>query len=107
MLVWTVLATLFTTVDPSVRGTAQGIFSVLTAVGNVAPLLIGSMAGGSMGDYYLGDVILFAVGGFYAISGVIFVKVAMNEDENLKVEREKLQNDALAVVGIDEGVTEI
>ena len=96
------LATLFTTVDPEVRGTAQGIFSVLTAVGNVAPLLIGSLAGGSAADYNLGDVMLFIIGGLYAISGIIFVKIAMVDDKNL--ERERLQKESHTLIYEDESV---
>ena len=94
------LATLFTTVDPEVRGTAQGIFSVLTAVGNVAPLLIGSLAGGSAADYNLGDVMLFIIGGLYAISGIIFVKIAMVDDKNL----ERLQKESHTLIYEDESV---
>lgn len=38
-----VLASLYKAVPKEVQGTAQGLFTVLTAVGNLMPVLIGSM----------------------------------------------------------------
>ena len=37
------LATLFNIVPANRRGTAQGLFSILTAAGNVAPVIIGKI----------------------------------------------------------------
>ena len=62
------------------RGTAQGIFSVLTAIGNFAPILIGALVGGSLGNFEVGDVLMYIVSGAYLASGLLFCKVALLED---------------------------
>ena len=45
------LAALYKVVPSSTRGTTQGILSMLTAVGNLAPILVGALVGGSLGTY--------------------------------------------------------
>ena len=77
------LAALFTVVPDDKRGTAQGIFSVLTALGNFAPILIGALVGGSLGDFRVGDVLMYFVGGAYFISGLLFSKVAMLDGQRM------------------------
>merc|ERR1711907_637521 len=52
------LAALFNAVPNDRRGTAQGMFSVLTAVGNFAPILIGALVGGALGDFQVGDILM-------------------------------------------------
>lgn len=59
----------------------QGLFSVLTALGNFAPALVGAFAGGSLGAYELGDVLLWSIAGCYAISGVLFGVAAVLDDK--------------------------
>ena len=75
------LAALFNAVPNDRRGTAQGIFSVLTAIGNFAPILIGALIGGSLGNFQIGDVLMYVVSGAYLASGLLFCKVALLEDE--------------------------
>lgn len=65
------------------RGTAQGFFSLLTAVGNVAPVLIGGMvaAGGVGGtgllaDTPLQDAMTWVLCGAYVSSGSLFALAA-------------------------------
>lgn len=53
---------------PTVRGTGQGVFSMLTAVGNIAPVIIGSLSA----SYPLQDVLLYFVPILYAISALLF-----------------------------------
>ena len=74
------LAALFNAVPNDRRGTAQGIFSVLTAIGNFAPILIGALVGGSLGNFQVGDVLMYVVSGAYLASGLLFCKVATLED---------------------------
>lgn len=50
------------------QGTAQGLFTVLTAIGNIMPVLIGSL----QKDYPLGDVLAVTVSAAYVLSGVFF-----------------------------------
>ena len=70
-------------VSPERRGSAQGLFSVLTALGNTAPVLVGALAGGNLGDYSLGNVLLVAVSGSYIISGTLFWMAAAEEQRKL------------------------
>ena len=74
------LAALFNAVPNDRRGTAQGMFSVLTAVGNFAPILIGALVGGALGDFQVGDILMYVVSGAYLLSGLLFCKVALLED---------------------------
>ena len=77
------LASLFNAVPKESRGTAQSIFSVLTAAGNIAPIFVGTLVGGQLGmSFSIGDVLQWAVGGSYLASGLLFAKVATMEDEN-------------------------
>ena len=71
------------------RGTAQGVFSVLTAAGNVAPVLVGALAGGQLGSFALGDVLIGFVSGAYILSGVLFGLVAMADDQRIATEWKK------------------
>merc|ERR1711908_111868 len=52
------------------RGTAQGLFSVLTTVGNVAPVAIGAAL---IAQVDLKDALLFSIPAFYALAGASFV----------------------------------
>ena len=77
------LAALFKVVSPERRGSAQGLFSVLTALGNTAPILVGALSGGNLGDYSLGNVLLAAVSGSYIMSGILFWMAAAEEQRAL------------------------
>jgi MFS family permease len=67
------LAGLYNSVPQNRRGTAQGLFSILTAVGNIAPLLVGLLVAGAAGaPMSLGDSLIASVGGAYVLSGVLF-----------------------------------
>lgn len=75
------LASLFNAVPRESRGTAQSVFSVLTAAGNIAPILVGALVGGELGvSLSIGDALQWAVGGSYFLSGLLFAKVAIMED---------------------------
>ena len=56
-------------VDPSRRGTAQGLFSVLTTVGNVAPVAIGAALSA---EVELKEALLYSIPAFYALAGCGF-----------------------------------
>jgi MFS family permease len=77
------LAALFTVVSPERRGAAQGLFSVLTALGNTAPILIGAFAGGNLGDYQLSNVLLYAVSGCYVMAGALFWLAALEDEKRI------------------------
>lgn len=67
------LAGLYNVVPENRRATAQGIFSFLTAVGNISPLLIGYAVAGQFGAAYsLGDSLTVAVSGAYVLSALLF-----------------------------------
>lgn len=74
------LAALFQAVPASSRGAAQGLFSVLAAVGNLAPVVVGALAGGALGNFALGDVLLYGVSGCYFVSGVLFALAAVEAE---------------------------
>lgn len=80
------LAALFNVVSPDRRGSAQGLFSVLTAVGNTAPILIGGLAGGNLGDYPLSTVLMVAVSGCYLASGALFWAAAVEDERRIAKE---------------------
>jgi sugar phosphate permease len=81
------LAALFQVVPANRRGTAQGLFSVLNLAGNVATVLVGALAGGQLGNFALGDVLIAVVSGAYALSGVIFAVLAVRDDARIADER--------------------
>jgi len=62
------LASLYKGVPKEVQGTAQGLFTVLTAFGNVMPVLIGSL----QKENSLPDVLAVTVSGAYILSGLLF-----------------------------------
>lgn len=73
-------------------GTAQGLFSVLTAVGNLGPILIGWISGNTFSFPYLpsttfslGDALIVVVSGSYLLSGILFTFTAVEEDRRLFV----------------------
>lgn len=78
------LAALFSVVPKERRGSAQGLFSMLTAAGNIAPVLVGSLAGGGLGQYSLGNVLLGVVGGCYVVSAALFTAAALREDQRIQ-----------------------
>lgn len=59
----------FNVVPQNRRGVSQSLFSILTAAGNLAPVLVGALTGGTLGTYALSDVFLYVVSGSYLISG--------------------------------------
>lgn len=80
------LAALFNIIPSDKRGTAQGIFSLLTAFGNLAPVLVGALASSSsvFGSYQLQDVFLYTVVISYLICGFSFVNAAIIDDKRLR-----------------------
>lgn len=77
------LAALFNAVPASSRGTAQGLFSVLAALGNLAPVVVGAFAGGALGNYQLGDVLLVSVCACYVGCSALFVLAALEDDQKI------------------------
>jgi formate hydrogenlyase subunit 3/multisubunit Na+/H+ antiporter MnhD subunit len=82
------LATLFNVVPKARRGTAQGLFSISTALGNVAPALIGFLVSGDNKSGFISgfsgfglDVVLMSVvSGAYVVAGFLFLMVSLIED---------------------------
>lgn len=74
---------LYNSVPDNRRGTAQGIFSTLTAVGSVAPLLIGTlMAGDVSGSQIpLNALLVGFVSGAYVLSGILFTVFATAKEK--------------------------
>jgi len=62
------LASLYRAVPKEVQGTAQGLFSVLTAFGNLMPVVIGSL----QKDHPLPDVLAGTISLAYITSGLFF-----------------------------------
>ena len=77
------LAALFVVVPKERRGLAQGLFSFLTAIGNIAPVIVGALAGGALGSYQLQDVLLYSVSGSYILCSLLFVNAALIQDKKL------------------------
>lgn len=76
------LATLFNIVAKERRGAAQGLFSVLLAVGNVGPLLVSFLTERlpSTMQIHLDVALLAIICGSYMISGALFASIAVEED---------------------------
>ncbi|KAJ1435295.1 major facilitator superfamily domain-containing protein, partial [Ochromonadaceae sp. CCMP2298] len=70
------LASLFSVVPAKRRGAAQGLFSVLTAAGNLGPVLGATTASGAVAGLDLGTVLLVEVCGCYLISALLFALAA-------------------------------
>lgn len=69
------LATLYELVPSKSRGTAQGLFSFITAIGNLGPVLIGSLIskeGSFLPTLELNDALLLTVTSAYILSGTLF-----------------------------------
>uniref|UniRef100_A0A7S0QST9 Uncharacterized protein n=1 Tax=Pyramimonas obovata TaxID=1411642 RepID=A0A7S0QST9_9CHLO len=71
--------------EAGVAGTAQGAFSTLAAVGNIAPVVIGGMVSaegvGGLGlwaNTSLGDSMTAVICSSYVISGVLFGMAALS-----------------------------
>lgn len=77
------LAALFSAVPANRKGTAQGLFSVLTALGNTAPVLIGALSGGALGSYSLDNVLLYSTSGCYIACGILFAMAAMENERRM------------------------
>jgi len=77
------LAALFEVVPKERRGTAQGLFSVLTAAGNIAPVVVGALAGGTLANFPLGSVLIAVVSGAYVLSGLLFALAALQDEKRL------------------------
>ena len=65
---------------PAARGVGQGIFSGLTAVGNLAPAAIGALVADGAG-VPLRDALLEVVCGAYVLAAIAFVLVGVSMDE--------------------------
>jgi predicted MFS family arabinose efflux permease len=78
------LAALYAVVPKESRGTAQGVFSILTAAGNIGPILVGALVGGSLAKFDIGDVLVWAVCGPYVVSSILFAQVALLEENRVK-----------------------
>ena len=78
---------LYNSVPENRRGTAQGIFSTLTAVGSVAPILIGTLIAGDIGGspIPLNTLLVYFVSGAYILSGILFTIFA-TANEKVKTE---------------------
>jgi hypothetical protein len=74
---------LFDNVKAQNRGTAQGLFSLLTALGNTAPVLIGALAGGALGSFSLEKILIWIVSGSYVVTGILFMILAIREDKKI------------------------
>ena len=77
------MATLYDNVPKSRRGFAQGLFSIISAAGNLAPYLVGAFAGGSLGSYSLGTALLWLVSGAYLVSSICFALTALSDDKKI------------------------
>ena len=113
------LAALFESVGSDRRGTAQGVFSLTTAAGNLMPLVVGALtsrvvlasggsssgAGGISSDHLtawgfsgltsgssLGDVLLYTVSGLYLLSAGLFAAAAWIRDDKQRATTD-LSND--------------
>lgn len=67
-----VLASLYGSVPRSVQGTSQGLFTVVSAIGNLMPVLIGAL----QKDGGLSSTLAWTVSGAYALSALFFVLAA-------------------------------
>lgn len=67
------IAVLQSSVKPSIRGTAQGIFVLVGALGNVSPSVLGWVYGSQSNDVPLADLLGYTVCGGYLISSSFFV----------------------------------
>ena len=87
------LAVLFNVVPKARRGAAQGLFSMLSAVGNIAPILVGTLAGGAYGNFPLGTVLIYFISGSYVLSGLLFGFAALLDEKKISLEyNEKKDN---------------
>ena len=83
------LASLFGLVPSTKRGTAQGLFSIVTAIGNLGPIIIGSLSSGATMTAYglnslsLQDSFLYVVCLSYLLCGVAFTKAALNDENRI------------------------
>jgi len=76
------LASLYKGVPKEFQGTAQGLFTVLTAFGNFMPVLIGSLQ--SSDGSSLPTVLAWTVSGAYVLSGLGFFAASMYMPETEK-----------------------
>jgi hypothetical protein len=72
-------------VPKEVQGTAQGLFTVLTAVGNLMPVLIGNL----QKDHPLPDVLAVTVSVAYVFSGLLFFLASANMPQQAPPEASK------------------
>ena len=79
------LASFYELVEKDQRGSSNGLFALLTAVGNVAPVVVGALTGGRLGvSMELGDALSWAVGGSYFLSGLGFLYAALLADRRIE-----------------------
>jgi len=77
------LAALYNVVPPERRGTAQGLFSVLTALGNTAPIIVGALSGGRLANYELSNVLVAVISGAYIMCAVLFALAARENEKTI------------------------
>jgi MFS family permease len=79
------LASLFTAVPAEKRGTAQGLISVFTACGNIAPIIVGALTSGRLANFELSEVLMWSVSSLYVVSALLFAVAALMQDQMISV----------------------
>lgn len=82
------LAVLFDVVPKTRRGAAQGLFSMLSAVGTIAPILVGTLTGGVY-NFPLSNTLIYTISGSYILSGLLFGCAAYLEEIKISQELKK------------------
>ena len=67
------IAVLQSSVEPSVRGTAQGLFVLMGALGNISPTILGWAYGNATLNTSLGDLVGFSGCSGYFLSSILFI----------------------------------
>jgi MFS family permease len=81
------LATLFDIVPAHRRGVAQGLFSILIAIGNIGPMAVASIAKNHwFGDLSLSDILLYLVCFSYITTASLFALLAIRQDKKIREE---------------------
>ena len=76
------LAALYDMVPRDKRGSAQGLFTTLTAFATIGPILVGTLAGGAVGN--LGSSLLWVAGGAYLMAGSLFALAASSTESKTR-----------------------
>eukprot|EP01035_Chromulina_nebulosa_P023251 gene23251-30138_t len=77
------LAALYNSVPTNRRGVAQGLFSIILGIANIAPYVVGKLTSESYGNYPIGSTILWVVNGSYLLTSLFFLWAASKEDKKL------------------------